>query len=207
MNNQNGITLPSNWIPDRTLMRLAPSPYNYNAFSRLAECPDRYIVSIVGDGVYDLQDQRWLKPTVKNGRRSYRLNLGPHTRPIIRTYARLVCRAVYGDPPQPKGKTSAGRRRQSESHHIDGDVTNDHWNNLRWQSRQSNLAIEKDRMRHCGTKNGNSKLTDEQIALIRQSRTNAFLEQSIDELSIAYGVSKSYIHRIRSGKVRASAST
>lgn len=82
--------------------------------------------------------------------------------------------------------------------HIDGDVSNNHINNLQWLSRSDNLAKSHKFNPRVGIKHGKSKLTNKDIKTIRKLySTNNY---TLAELGRKYKVSYQHIKRIVSGK-------
>lgn len=155
---------PPGWSTDPTLQPHIPAPHDYRTFGRLPENEDRYAACILGGGVYDIFDGRFLSPDSngKNCRRRYRLNQGRLAKPIRLFYARLIARLAYGDPPGSK----------YEAHHVDGVNTHDTWHNIRWQTKPQNLAVEKERhaaKRRTGADNGRTQLTHDQLVWFIES--------------------------------------
>lgn len=79
--------------------------------------------------------------------------------------------------------------------HYDGDGTNNHIGNLRWDTYKANSA---DSIRHgtysCGEKHGQAKLTEQQVKKIRYEYSTKKIKQV--RLATKYGVSPSYIWHI-----------
>jgi len=88
---------------------------------------------------------------------------------------------------------------RAEVRHLDGDVTNNRFDNLRWGDRDDQFA---DQVRHGtdtrGPRNGNARLTQREADTIRSSFRSGKI------LSETYGVSQSTISRIRGGQRYAS---
>lgn len=99
---------------------------------------------------------------------------------------RLMALAFLGPPPTPKHVAA----------HWDGDAHHNVIANIRWATHAENHA---DRERHGrtarGSKNGRSKLTEDDVRAIRASTAAA------SHLTSRYGVSKSLIQAIRSREV------
>lgn len=129
--------LPPGWAPDDSLKIVIPTPHDHRTFRRLPENPNRYAACILGTGIFDIFQSRFLSPTStgENNRRRYRLNLGPNTKPARLFYARIVCTLAFGPATSPN----------HEAHHVDGDRTNDAWSNLRWQTPHQNRTVEVER--------------------------------------------------------------
>lgn len=89
---------------------------------------------------------------------------------------RLVAAAYH---PNPENKRVVA--------HWDGDKTNNHIDNLRWATDKENSD---DKVRHGrtnrGTRNGQAKLSSEDVRRIRQCRSEG---QSVHEVAEAFGVS------------------
>lgn len=123
-----------------------------------------------------------LKPaTTADGRRC--VVLGRGNTKLIHA---LVLAAFVG--PRPEG---------ADTCHNDGDPSNNHISNLRWDSRSANIA---DSMRHgtipLGQKKWNAKLRDQDIPNIR----NLFGKVSYSEIARRYGVSDATIRQIKNGR-------
>ena len=104
-----------------------------------------------------------------------------------RTIHRLVLLAFVG--PCPKGM---------ECCHYDGDPTNNHLSNLRWDTHKANRADSKRYGKHgMGTQSVNAKLTEPKAKRIRQFFECGF---NYDELADTFKVSPSTIARIVTGK-------
>lgn len=101
--------------------------------------------------------------------------------------SRLVCE-VWNGPPPPGAFCC----------HCDGDPTNNHWSNLRWDTHASNMA---DKIVHgtnsAGQKNHQAKLTTEQVAEIR--RRYSVGDVLMRELGEEFGVGRQAIGKIVRG--------
>ncbi|MGG5891129.1 hypothetical protein ACLF3G_29080, partial [Falsiroseomonas sp. HC035] len=109
---------PDRWYYDTALKDKLPASVDYRAFKVLPFAP-RYAASILGCGVFDLDEDRFLSPIVdpKTGRKSYRLNTsikGQTRATKFPTYARIILTLVEG----PQG-------RNRHAHHQDHDCTHD----------------------------------------------------------------------------------
>lgn len=99
-------------------------------------------------------------PHIRNGYSFVRLVRGERSyQPNLH---KLVCLAFHGSPPSPK----------HEGAHWDGNKQNNHYKNLRWATRKENSADEIRLNRtHRGERNGNSKLTDQDVEKIKKLRS------------------------------------
>ena len=98
--------------------------------------------------------------------------------------ASLICEAFHG--PRPYGAVVR---------HLDGSKTNDAPSNLAWGTQSENMA---DKVRHgthqIGVRNGNHRLTVEQVRYIR-----AHPQKTYRELAAELGVSTGAIFGVRKG--------
>jgi hypothetical protein len=132
-----------------------------------------------------------LKPSRHpQGYRTVYLSLAPGIRKGV-TVHKLVAIAFIG--PRPAGYVT---------NHKDGDKTNNRATNLEWVTQLENMrhafatGLAANRAR--GLRNGNGRLTDEQVAEIRASQgveTNAATARR-------YGIDPSTVSRIRAGRRR-----
>ena len=108
-----------------------------------------------------------------------------------RTIHKLVCTAFHGPPPSD----------QHEVAHNDGDRSNPRANNLRWATRQENMA---DTFRHGthvrGLRHPLARLSDDQVREILEVKRAPGIQSRIAE---KFGVSVSLISLIRLGQHRA----
>jgi len=100
----------------------------------------------------------------------------------------LVLDAFVGSKPTPK----------HECCHIDGNKTNNFYDNLRWGTHAENMH---DKIAHGtasmkGKNYGNTKLKQSDIPIIR----NMLVYRTCAHIGRLYGVSESSIHNIKSGK-------
>jgi hypothetical protein len=150
------------------------------------------------NGIYEVSDQgrvRSLPRETLAGRAGLRLHPGKVIAPFIRqerrfvnlfdgdkratcTVHRLVLEAFVG--PRPRGM---------ECRHLDGDPANNHLGNLVWGTKIEN---ETDKVRH-GTKR-RPPLTDDEINVIR------FSPKKQQDLADLYGVTQSFVSRVKLGK-------
>lgn len=124
-------------------------------------------------------------------RRSWLTNSGYlHLQPRYRSsdvYVHvMVCEAFHG--PRPTGMEVA---------HYDGDRLNNRPDNLRWATHQDNEAdkIRHDRVAH-GERNGHAKLTSDQVAGLRSSRSGG---ATLRTLAARYDISVMQVSRISRG--------
>lgn len=126
-----------------------------------------------------------LKPL--SGLRQQRVALWRDRKPHYRLIHRLVLEAFIG--PCPDGM---------ETCHNDSDYTNNHLDNLRWDTRVSNWQ---DRRAHgfhgCGAQNGRAKLTSQQVIEIRQRFVKG---ESYCQLASAFGTGATTIGHIVNGR-------
>jgi hypothetical protein len=197
--------LPPGWQPDESLQRHIPPPHDYRTFQRLPENPARYAVCVLGSGVFDIYDNRFLsnRPKEKDcPRQRYELNPGHNTKTFFRFNAWLVCRAALGPAPKPK----------LQAHHKDdGGPKDDNWVNLMWQTPKQNRAIEAERKgprpskRRVGEANGRSKLHPENLkSFIRKYDQDQITGHPIRWWwdAMANGISERQLRRIISGQSR-----
>ena len=101
---------------------------------------------------------------------------------------RLVALTFVGSQPSSKHEVA----------HNDGNVENNHFRNLRWDTRQQNIE---DRRRHgtnpVGAKNPMAKLTAVQVSDIRE---RVLKGERVYALAPEYGVSVATIYRIRNNE-------
>lgn len=98
---------------------------------------------------------------------------------------RLVAIAFIGPPPTEKHEVA----------HYDNDRANSCVNNLRWATRKENHADKKIHgTSQCGSRNGNSKLTLDQVEDIKTSN------DKLRVIAERHGVHKGTVWMIRSGR-------
>jgi len=124
---------------------------------------------------------RLLRPTPnRGGYPSFNVTVGGK-RVALRVH-RAVALAFLGRPPSAKHEVS----------HCDGNPSNNHLSNLRWDTRAGNFA---DKVKHGthnrGERHPNSRLSNADIDAIRASpKCNA-------QIAIQYGISQEYAQRVR----------
>lgn len=107
------------------------------------------------------------------------------------TFTRRICRLILETfvGPCPEGMQTL---------HGDGNASNDHLYNLRWGTPTENGS---DKERHGTVSRGehrpSAKLTATQVKEMRRDRANGV---AVDELVRRYGISRSHLHEILSGK-------
>lgn len=96
-----------------------------------------------------------------------------------------------------------GRRpKGAECRHLDGNPTNNEYTNLKWGSSLENSDdVRKHGALNKGSRNGNSKLTDAQVRIIRKELVKE-TRGTQKRLADRFGVSRSLICQIKTGKVR-----
>jgi hypothetical protein len=122
----------------------------------------------------------------KNGRR--KLTIGPRTYNV----AALVCEAFHGPRPFPR----------AEAMHLDENPANDLPGNLAWGTRRENMNALKlkawQRSARQGERHNNAKLSDADVAAIRQARG----ARSATDLAAAYAIRREYVHQLWAGQAR-----
>ena len=102
--------------------------------------------------------------------------------------ATLVLLSFKGPPPTDMVSPSVN--------HIDGNKLNNHISNLEWLEAPINTSIRKNKC--CGTKNGKSKLNEEQIKQICELLSNT--ELTLKTIGDQFGVGTSTISAIKNKK-------
>ena len=135
------------------------------------------------NGSIRLQKGRVLKQSLNTGG-YYIVALSLNGQPLTKPVHRLVLTTFKG--PGLEGHDCC---------HNDGNKQNNLLLNLRWDTRSGNMGDKKLHGTHqCGEKNGNSKLTEDEVRAIRaDSRSNAAVAET-------YSVSAMVISKIRRRK-------
>jgi hypothetical protein len=148
-----------------------------------------YEVSSLGR-VRSRRNQTALKPGLSGKGQSKYLCVslsGSGGRPRTRLIHQLVLEAFAG--PRPK---------DSVARHLDGNRMNCRVENLVWGSRKENMADRRVHGRgNNGERNPRAKLNSAQVLEIRATALTKF---SIAQLATKYGVSRTTIHNIRTGR-------
>ncbi|MCG7364368.1 hypothetical protein MHZ93_24240 [Roseomonas sp. ACRSG] len=155
--------LPPGWQPDPELAQLLPAHLDWRTFCRVREAPHRYLVCICGGGIWDIYRSTFSTPVLIGGRERYHLNPGPNAKPLRLYLARIIASLVY----------PASHQFNSQAHHPRRHIEGDSWENLRWQSKAQNIAVEVQRKKDAlasGTedgrkRNGRDKISPEDLAL------------------------------------------
>jgi len=114
-----------------------------------------------------------------------RITLWKHGKCYAFSLHRLVALAFLGTPPTISHEVS----------HIDGDKSNNHFKNLKWETRKENHFRKKEHgTSQCGSRNGMGKLTESQVLEIKKK-----LPCNMSRLAREYGVSHPTISKIASG--------
>lgn len=127
---------------------------------------------------------------------AYSLAIGPHKTVTIPAY-RLVAEAFLGPQPTPKHEVA----------HRNGSKVGAHWRDLRWATKTENNA---DMAMHGtwrnGQRNGNAKVTEEQVLQIRREYwqikrgEQGRRDKVAQRLGAKYGLSQPAIHKMISGE-------
>jgi len=124
---------------------------------------------------------------IQKGLRQLRVILLRNRKPHTRFVHSLVLRAFVGPCPE-----------EMETCHNDSDYTNNRLDNLRWDTPESNWEDRRTNGFHgCGTQNGRSRLTPEQVIEIRQRFVAG---ESYAQLAQAFDAGKTTIGHIVNGR-------
>jgi hypothetical protein len=153
----------------------------YEGYYEVSNCGrvrslDRIIIRSDGIKVPQIGKLMRTQPT-QHGRRSVMM-CGPGLKTRRREVHRMVLEAFVGPCPE-----------NMEACHRDDDCTNNHLENLRWDTKRSNMQ-ERDRNGKTvkGQTHGNAKLTDEGVREMRRLReTGAKLSYLSERYGIAFG--------------------
>lgn len=150
---------------------------------RIVPYAPNYSVSNLGN-VKNIKRDTLLKPRLL---RDYkRVSLSINGKPYDKRIHRLVAEAFI---PNPDNKP--------QINHIDGDRGNNHYTNLEWCTNSENQlhsykVLGKDGK---GIKNGNHKLSEEDVLYIRTSTEDSLT------LSHKFNISRTQVYRIKSKKL------
>ncbi len=101
--------------------------------------------------------------------------------------ATLVAYNFVGEPPK--------TMKQPTVDHIDGDITNNNFGNLRWLERGENSSLRKNRGKSAGELNHEAKLSEKDVVKICALLVENQL--TLKEIADCFDVSKSTISNIR----------
>lgn len=136
--------------------------------------------------IYSKYKNGFLKPKKdKDGYLTISL-VGENKRIYIRV-ATLVAYNFIGKPPT--------EIKDATIDHIDGNILNNHYTNLRWLDRSVNSSIRKNRMKSAGELNHEAKLTEKEVVEI----CNLLVENklTLKEIGKIYNVTKSTVNNIK----------
>lgn len=143
---------------------------------------------IFEDGrIFSKKTNKFLKPQ-KKGRGYLGVFLRVDGQTLQRYVHRLVAEKYLPNPDN-----------LPEVNHIDGDVTNNHVNNLEWCTRQGNVghAVSLG-LHHRGVSSGQAKLSAEEVRAMRKMRTETGLPYS--KIAALFGVTTMAAHGVCTGK-------
>lgn len=136
--------------------------------------------------VYSNYKQGYLKPS-KDKDGYLRLTLRGYNEKIYVRVATLVAYNFIGEPPK--------EMKDPTIDHIDGNIVNNHYTNLRWLERSVNSSIKKRRAKNLGELNHEAKLKEKEVVEICKLLMEK--ELTLKEIGNIFGVSKSTINNIR----------
>lgn len=157
----------------KDMLKLKPYPYNV-----------AYAVSTEG-GIWSTKSDKYLKP-FPNTSGYLMVDILNEGKTTTRTVHRMVLETYVCDMPE-----------GMECRHLDGDQTNNSLSNLRWGTKQENMD---DMKKHClenGTATGYSKLTPEDVRVVRALYKKGVFQRVIGEM---FGVGQACISLIVNNK-------
>lgn len=144
-----------------------------------------YFIDEFGN-IYSKYKKDFMKPKKdKNGYLS--ITLSGFNKTIYVRIATLVIYSFVGKPPKIIQDPTVD--------HIDGNILNNHYTNLRWLERSVNSSIRKNRGKSSGELNHEAKLTKKQVLEISELLVEDKL--SLKQIGDIYNVSKSTISNIK----------
>ena len=144
-----------------------------------------YFIDEYGN-IYSKYKKDFLKP--KKDKNGY-LNIGlaAKNKTIYVRVATLVAYCFIGKPPKTIKNITVD--------HIDGNILNNHYTNLRWLERSTNSSIRKNRNKSSGELNHEAKLTEKEVLEISELLMEDKL--SLKQIGNIYNVSKYTISNIK----------
>lgn len=193
--------LPQNWQPIASLQDKIPPTHDWRSFGTLPNVP-RYAISIIGQGVFDLERREFLKPSIerkRQNRRRYRLVTSD-----IRNGKRAPNRKLYYSVAILELVAGPRPSRRHQAHHADHDPTHDLWQNLSWATGKANRRMEADHRSRKGANNPHAKLSAAQLAefIAFHDAEAALGRVSWDAHEARYGVKSGQLRRIAKGESR-----
>lgn len=159
---------------------------------------DKYEVSDFGR-VRNSKTKRVLKERIYDDGYSKVVLYGDNSKQISKTIHRLVVEAFIPIPSDELIQWEISTGNKLQINHIDGDKQNNLASNLEWCTPQENIqhAIKIGLIvKRTGSDNLNSKLTEEQVMMIRKSYVRGSSDSGVKALSKKYKVSISVISNI-----------